>query len=107
QDGARTAGFGVTLWGLRSRRNWGCGDFSDLHVLAEWAGQDLRGSFIALNPLHIIHNRFPYNTSPYLPLSIFYKNFIYIDVERVPEFQNCPVAQRAVASASMQTTLDE
>ena len=107
RDGARTAGIGVTLWGLRSGRNWGCGDFSDLHVLAEWARQDLRGSFIALNPLHIIHNRFPYNTSPYLPLSIFYKNFIYIDVEKVPEFENCVRAQRALANPSVQARLEE
>jgi 4-alpha-glucanotransferase len=107
RDGARSAGIGVTLWGLRSNRNWGCGDFTDLQRLAEWVQEDLHGSFIALNPLHIIHNRFPYNTSPYLPLSIFYKNFIYIDVERVPEFSGCPVAERAVASASMQAALDE
>lgn len=107
RDGARSAGIGVTLWGLRSNRNWGCGDFTDLERLAEWVHDDLRGSFIALNPLHILHNRFPYNTSPYLPLSIFYKNFIYVDVEKVPEFSKCTVAQRALAASSMQAALDE
>jgi 4-alpha-glucanotransferase len=107
EHGGRIAGFAATLWGLRSARNWGCGDFTDLHALIDWVVDDLGGSFIALNPLHIIHNRFPYNSSPYLPLSIFYKNFIYTDIERVPEFKDCAVAQRALASASVQKEIAE
>ena len=43
-------------------------------------------SFIALNPLHAIANRQPYNTSPYLPNSIFYRNPIYLDVQAIPDF---------------------
>lgn len=77
------AGLGVMLYGLRSRRNWGCGDFRDLEDLVNWASTVLRVDFIALNPLHAIHNRRPYNTSPYLPNSIFYRNFLYLDVEGV------------------------
>ena len=77
------AGLGVTLYGLRSRRNWGCGDFRDLEDLVIWASTVLHVDFIALNPLHAIHNRRPYNTSPYLPNSIFYRNFLYLDVEGV------------------------
>jgi 4-alpha-glucanotransferase len=77
------AGLGVTLYGLRSRRNWGCGDFRDLEDLVNWASTVLHVDFIALNPLHAIHNRRPYNTSPYLPNSIFYRNFLYLDVEGV------------------------
>jgi 4-alpha-glucanotransferase len=84
--GGKTAGFNVTLYGLRSRRNWGCGDFTDLKTLVEWAHNEVGFSFIGLNPLHALHNRVPFNTSPYLPLSVYYKNHIYLDVERVPEF---------------------
>ena len=105
-NGGKTAGIAVTLWGLRSHRNWGCGDFTDLHSMVDWAVQEIRASFIALNPLHIISNRFPYNTSPYLPLSIFYKNFIYIDIERVPEFQASPWAARAFASAKVTSEIE-
>ena len=47
-----------------------------------------------------LHNRVPYNTSPYLPLSIFYKNLIYIDIERVPEFSTSRCAQQLACFAS-------
>jgi 4-alpha-glucanotransferase len=104
-DGHRTAGLNVTLYGLRSERNWGCGDFSDLRTLIDWAGSHLGVTFIGLNPLHAIHNRFPYNTSPYLPLSIFYKNFIYIDMESVPEFQTSSCAKKIFQSTRVQETI--
>jgi 4-alpha-glucanotransferase len=41
---------------------------------------------VGLNPLHAIHNRRPFNTSPYLPNSIFYQNFLYLDVEGMEDF---------------------
>ncbi len=90
----RSAGLAVALYGLRSQRNWGCGDFRDLQDLADWAAHDLDAGFIALNPLHAIHNRRPFNTSPYLPNCVFYQNFIYLDVEAIPDFQNSTRAQR-------------
>jgi len=83
----RQAGLGITLWGLRSAHNWGCGDFRDLRALIDWAIQNLHVEFIALNPLHAIHNRAPYNTSPYLPLSVFYRNFLYLDIEGIEGFE--------------------
>jgi 4-alpha-glucanotransferase len=104
---AKTAGISATLWGLRSHRNWGCGDFTDLHAFIDWVVKDICASFIALNPLHSTLNRFPFNTSPYLPLSIFYKNFIYLDIERVPEFKKCPSAQQAFVSLRIQAKLAE
>ncbi|MBV8550464.1 MAG: 4-alpha-glucanotransferase [Acidobacteriaceae bacterium] len=101
-NGGRTAGFNVSLYGLRSNRNWGCGDFTDLHGLIDWARQDVGFSLIGLNPLHALSNRVPYNTSPYLPLSMYYKNFIYLDIERVPEFAYSRAAKCAFGSARQQ-----
>lgn len=92
-QGGKMAGFNITLYGLRSQRNWGCGDFTDLKALLEWAHAELGVSLVGLNPLHALHNRVPFNTSPYLPLSVYYKNHIYIDIERVPEFARSRWAQ--------------
>jgi 4-alpha-glucanotransferase len=82
----RTAGLAISLYGLRSQRNWGCGDTTDLKALTDWVAERTGTSFIALNPLHAIQNRQPYNTSPYLPNSIFYRNPIYLDIEAIPDF---------------------
>jgi 4-alpha-glucanotransferase len=78
----RVAGVAVSLYGLRSARNWGCGDFTDLRAAID-ALAPAGVAFIALNPLHAIPNRQPYNTSPYLPECSLYRNFIYLDVERI------------------------
>jgi 4-alpha-glucanotransferase len=92
--GGRTAGIAVSLYGVRSARNWGCGDFSDLAHLVDFAAEQLECGFVALNPLHAIHNRRPFNTSPYLPNCSFYQNFIYLDVEAMADFAMCKRAQQ-------------
>ncbi len=91
--GGRAAGVAVALYGLRSARNWGCGDFTDLRGVADWVAADVSAGFVALNPLHAIHNRRPFNTSPYLPNCVFYQNFIYLDVEAIPDFAGSRRAQ--------------
>lgn len=103
----KLAGLGVSLYGLRSHRNWGCGDFTDLGALCRWTASELHASFVALNPLHIIANRLPFNASPYLPISVFYKNFLYIDLERIPEFKTAPLAQRAYATRGVQARIEK
>ncbi len=91
--GGRTAGIAVSLYGVRSARNWGCGDFGDLLQVVDFAADKLECGFVALNPLHAIHNRRPFNTSPYLPNCTFYQNFLYLDVESMEDFARCPRAQ--------------
>jgi 4-alpha-glucanotransferase len=85
-SGGRAAGIAISLYGVRSGRNWGCGDFRDLDSVIDWVSEELDASFVALNPLHAIHNRRPFNTSPYLPNCIFYQNFLYLDVEGMEDF---------------------
>ena len=89
-QGGRAAGIAVSLYGVRSARNWGCGDFTDLLSVIDWVADELDASFVALNPLHAIHNRRPFNTSPYLPNCIFYQNFLYLDVEAMEDFARLP-----------------
>ncbi len=105
--GGRTAGIAIALYGLRSARNWGCGDFRDLWSAIDWAVDDLRASFIGLNPLHAIHNRRPYNTSPYLPNCIFYQNFLYLDIEGIEQYARCGRAQRLRASPAVEREIEE
>jgi len=84
--GGRAAGVAVSLYGVRSARNWGCGDFGDLLEVVDWVAEDLGASFVGLNPLHAIHNRRPFNTSPYLPNSSYYQNFLYLDVRGMEDY---------------------
>jgi 4-alpha-glucanotransferase len=100
-QGGRAAGLAVSLYGLRSARNWGCGDFTDLERLVDWCAGKVGVGFVALNPLHAIANRQPYNTSPYLPESIFFRNPLYLDVERIGEFRTSRWARRLLASAGV------
>lgn len=83
----RVSGVAISLYSLRSKRNQGCGDFTDLKAFCTWAAKALGAGFIALNPLHAIPNRQPYNTSPYLPTTTLFRNFLYLDVAEVP---GCP-----------------
>lgn len=92
-NGGKAAGIALALYGVRSARNWGCGDLRDLAGIIDWIADDVHASFIALNPLHAIHNRRPYNTSPYLPECIFYQNFLYLDVESIEDFRRSPRAR--------------
>jgi 4-alpha-glucanotransferase len=81
----RVAGVALSLYGLRSERNWGIGDTTDLKAITTTLAA-AGAHFVALNPLHALPNRQPYNISPYLPECSFYRNFLYLDVERVPGY---------------------
>jgi 4-alpha-glucanotransferase len=97
-EGARIAGIGLALYGIRSERNWGVGDFSDLRRVVDWAKDVLNVDFIGLNPLHAIFNRRPFNNSPYLPSSRIFRNFIYLDVTAIEDFSDCSEAQDFLAT---------
>lgn len=85
-EGGKRAGLIAAVHGLRSARNWGIGDFSDLKKLAGWAADRLRVDVIGVLPLHALVNREPYNISPYYPTSRFYRNTIYLDVTAIEEY---------------------
>jgi len=106
-ESGRAAGIAISLYGLRSPRNWGCGDTTDLKAFIGWMAEQTGASFVALNPLHAISNRQPYNTSPYLPNSIFYRNPIYLDLERIEEFQSSPRAAALLNSGIIEAELRE
>jgi 4-alpha-glucanotransferase len=105
--GGRAAGVAISLYGVRSERNWGCGDFRDLLDVVDWAADEMDVSFVGLNPLHAIHNRRPFNTSPYLPNSIYYQNFIYLDIEAVEDFAGARRVRDLWQSAAVAEELEE
>ena len=78
----RAWGISLQLYGVRSERNFGIGDFEDLAQLAElFAAQG--ADFIGVNPLHALFAADPERASPYSPSSRQYLNPIYIAVDRV------------------------
>ncbi len=95
-------GLTVQLYGLSSGRNWGIGDFTDLALLARWAGRHLGASTIGINPLHALPEK---TISPYSPSSRLFLNPIYLDIEAIPEFQIAPEVQEKVNSQAFQDRL--
>lgn len=104
RDDHRVWGASAQLYGLRSERNWGMGDFTDLKRLMDWAAQSGAG-LIGVNPLHALYPHNPRHCSPYSPSSRVYLNVLYIDVEAVPEFSECDDARTTVADAEFQAKL--
>jgi 4-alpha-glucanotransferase len=88
-DASRGAGrswaLAAQLYGVRSHRNWGHGDFTDLAALLELSAK-LGAAGVSLNPLHALFADRPEEASPYSPNSRLFLNPLYIDLDAVPEF---------------------
>src|SRR5664279_5160041 len=103
-DGGRIYGPALQLYGLRSQRNWGIGDFTDLRLMVELAsesGMDIVG----LNPLHALFPGNPTHASPYSPYSRLFLTILYLDVEAVADFAECDEAQTLVEDETFQARL--
>ncbi|WP_426613991.1 4-alpha-glucanotransferase [Bradyrhizobium sp. McL0616] len=90
----------VQLYSVRSDRNWGIGDFTDLAGLVRLAKQ-LGADGVGLNPLHVLFDNHPGDCSPYSPNSRLFLNPLYIDVEAIPEFSADLVPAAAVTAARL------
>jgi 4-alpha-glucanotransferase len=84
-DNARSWGLTCQLYGLRSTRNWGMGDFTDLARLASAAGF-CGAATLGINPLHALFAAESLHCSPYSPSSRIWLDYLYIDVTAVPGF---------------------
>lgn len=83
--GARIWGVIVQLYTLRSKRNWGIGDLTDLRLLIQKTA-DAGAGIVGLNPLHVLCTPNEYHCSPYSPSDRRYIEPLYIDPELVEEF---------------------
>lgn len=83
----RHPAWGVTcqLYSLRSRRNWGIGDFEDLARLGE-ALAAFGADFIGVNPLHALFLADPERASPFSPSDRRFLNPLMIAVDRINAF---------------------
>ncbi len=98
-------GLSVQLYSLRSKRNWGMGDFSDLKLLVQESarcGVDI----IGVNPLHALFPANPMAFSPYSPSNRSFLNVFYIDPEAVHEFATCESARSLFNSESFKNDME-
>jgi 4-alpha-glucanotransferase len=95
----------VQLYGVRSARNWGIGDFTDLEGLLAFAHR-LGADGIGLNPLHALFDDRPGDCSPYSPNSRLFLNALYIDVEKIPEYRVDAATQAALAQLRSRDMVD-
>jgi 4-alpha-glucanotransferase len=99
--GCRHWGFNLPLYAIRSRTNWGLGDFADLGAIMRWA-RDLGAAFVGINPLHAFGGRAGADPSPYSPSSRIFHNILYLDLEMTPEMADSQEARDLLAGPEFQ-----
>ncbi|SOD40019.1 malto-oligosyltrehalose synthase [Nitrosovibrio sp. Nv4] len=97
-------GLALQLYGIRSERNYGIGDFGDLRRAIEICA-DAGGSTLLLNPLHALFPDAPEHASPYSPSSRTWFNPLYLDVEAIPDFPECEEVRSMVLAPQFQAQL--
>ena len=100
----RVWGFAAQLYGIRSKRNYGIGDFGDLRRLIEFCAEAGAGTLL-LNPLHVLFPNAPEHASPYSPSSRTWFNTLYLEVEAIADFAECEEARAIVLAPPFQAQL--
>jgi len=95
----------VQLYSVRSARNWGIGDFTDLAGLIELA-HHLGADGVGLNPLHALFDDRPGDCSPYSPNSRLFLNALYVDPGNIPEFRLNAATRDALAQVRAGDVVD-
>ena len=94
----------VQLYGIRSARNWGIGDFTDLEGLIRLASQ-LGADGVGLNPLHALFDDRPGDCSPYSPNSRLFLNALYVDVAKLRGARLPATTSRLLAFATATSSI--
>ncbi|MDT3706131.1 MAG: malto-oligosyltrehalose synthase [Thiobacillus sp.] len=104
QGSGRVWGFTAQLYGVRSERNWGIGDFGDLRRMLDFC-DETGAATVLLNPLHALFPDAPPHASPYSPSSRAWFNVLYLDVEAIADFAECAEARALVHTPLFQARL--
>lgn len=99
-------GISVQLYTLRSEKNWGIGDFSDLKQLVTELGQQ-GADIVGLNPIHSLYPANPLHCSPYSPSSRNFINPLYIDVTALEEYRASAEIQERVSNKNFRQLLQK
>ncbi len=100
---ARIWGFSLHLDRVRSRRNWGCGDLTDLRNILTWAAESGAGT-VALSSL-LSRSSSENNGFPELPSSLCFPDPLFLDLEAVADFQESEEARSLVGNPAFQVRL--
>ncbi|MBA2492956.1 MAG: 4-alpha-glucanotransferase [Gammaproteobacteria bacterium] len=104
QNGGRAWGISTQLYAIRSQRNWGIGDFTDLTALIDHAAR-LGADALGLNPLHVLFPHNPAHRSPYSPSSRLFFNSLYLDIDKIIELDGNDSLRQSVSEADFQQRL--
>ncbi len=88
----KLCGITLPLYGLRSARNWGVGDYEDLALIAENAAAEGL-DFVGINPVHALFPKKSTLYSPYSPSSRRYFNVMHIAPDMVPELNKSRIGK--------------
>ena len=87
----RGAGVSIPVFSLRTEQSWGVGEFSDLHLMADWA-QAVGMKMIQLLPVNDTTSTHTWMDSyPYAPISVFALHPIYINIPQVAGNKNVDI----------------
>jgi 4-alpha-glucanotransferase len=104
EQGKRLWGVAAQLYLLRTKTDWGIGDFTDLTQLVQMTAN--RGAqAVGLNPLHALFVDDPEHASPYSPASRLLLNVLNIDAMAAAEESECTQALAQIDSAEFQREL--
>jgi len=95
---AREWGVFLPLYALRSSRNWGAGNLTDLEHLLRLVS-DRGGSIVATLPILAAFLDEPFDPSPYSPASRLWWSEFFIDVEALPEVRASEEVRALLADA--------
>jgi 4-alpha-glucanotransferase len=96
-DDRKAWGAFLPLYALRSARDWGVGDFTDLGNLIDWVRRQ-GGGLVGTLPLLAAFLDEPFEPSPYSPASRLFWNELYVDPRQAPELARSVTARALVAS---------